>query len=110
MIGRSDKANRPYLYGNDYKVYCDFTGVPCASSDTKMTWDGFRVKTEYWQPRQPLDFPARVSPITSVQEARPQQIIFEEVAYPYLEFETSTTSSRILLSFENSIDGYLELE
>ena len=48
-------ATNRYKYG-DHLVQCDYSGFICHASETKMTWDGFRVRKDFWEPRHPQDF------------------------------------------------------
>ena len=66
-------SNRTYKHG-DHLVQCDYSGFVCHASETRMTWDGWRVLKRFWEPRHPQDF-VRVTPDNpSVgPEARPRK-------------------------------------
>jgi hypothetical protein len=51
----SDGQARNYVPG-DYYLVCDYSGFKIKRSEAKMTWDGFLVRKDFWEPRQPQDF------------------------------------------------------
>lgn len=64
---KSGRAN--YLKKGDNNVICDITGFKMKASDCRKTWDGFFVRKESWERRQPQDllrgFPDRQQPNVS---------------------------------------------
>lgn len=44
------------MAGGDWNVICDYSGFKILRSEARMTWDGYLVKKEFWEPRQPQDF------------------------------------------------------
>lgn len=45
-----------YYKKGDHNIICDYSGFKIKRSEAKMTWDGYLVKKEFWEPRQPQDF------------------------------------------------------
>lgn len=39
----------------DWNAICDRTGFKVKASETRLTWDGLRVRAASWEPRQPQD-------------------------------------------------------
>lgn len=68
---RSKGAN--YYKKGSYNVICDLSGIKCKAEDTKMTWDGLRVKTDWWEARHPQDFTTTLRDKQSVPNPRPEQ-------------------------------------
>lgn len=56
----------------DYNVICDYSGFKVFAKDCRMTWDGFLVRKDLWEPRQPQDFVKGVKDKQSVPIARPE--------------------------------------
>ena len=56
----------------DYNVICDYSGFKCKRSQCKMTWDGFLVRKDFWEPRQPQDFVRGKRDRQSVPIPRPE--------------------------------------
>jgi hypothetical protein len=57
----------------DYYVVCDYSGRRVPASQTKMTWDGYRVWDRLWEPRHPQDFVRGVPDPQKVPNPRPKQ-------------------------------------
>lgn len=57
----------------DHLVICDMTGFKVHASQTRMTWDGRRVRKESWEPRHPQDYLRSRAEDTSVENPRPEQ-------------------------------------
>ncbi len=58
----------------DWLVVCDSCSKKIKASKSKERWDGFRVCSECWEPRHPMDFiRARADKIT-VPFTRPQPV------------------------------------
>ena len=47
--------SKPYAALGDYNVICDRTGFKLKASECKLEWNGFFVRNESWEPRQPMD-------------------------------------------------------
>jgi hypothetical protein len=45
-----------YYKKGDWNVICDFSNFKCKRSECRKTWDGFLVRKDFWEPRQPQDF------------------------------------------------------
>ena len=62
----------PYVPGDNWCI-CDLSGIKVLQSQTVKTWDGLRVKKEYWYPRHPqLDIKG-VPDHMEVIDGRPEQ-------------------------------------
>ncbi len=61
------------MSGGDYRVICDYSGFKVWRSQCRLTWDGYLVKSEFWEPRQPQDFVRGVKDDQTVPIARPEQ-------------------------------------
>lgn len=48
-------AGTYYRHG-DFNVICDRTGFKVKASDTRIEWNGLRVRKESYEPRHPQDF------------------------------------------------------
>ena len=46
---------REYKSGDHYCI-CDYSGFKIKRSEARMTWDGYLVRSDFWEPRQPQDF------------------------------------------------------
>lgn len=46
---------RDYKAG-DYYIVCDYSGFKIKRSEARMTWDGYLVRKDFWEQRQPQDF------------------------------------------------------
>jgi len=40
---------------DDYLVRCDYSGFVCKKSETRKMWNGWIVRKDFWEPRQPQD-------------------------------------------------------
>lgn len=60
-----------YRHGDHY-VYCDISGFKVHASETRMTWDGLRVRKEDWDYRHPQDFVKGQAYRQNVQNPRPE--------------------------------------
>ncbi len=49
------KPKYTYVHGA-HNVVCDVSGFKVKSTETRMTWDGLRVRESDWDPRHPQDF------------------------------------------------------
>lgn len=56
----------------DWLVICDFCSKKIKASKSKERWDGFRVCSECWEPRHPMDFIRARADKISVPFTRPQ--------------------------------------
>ncbi len=63
-------SNQPWHPG-DYYVQCDRSGEKVLRSQCVREWNGFIVKKEYAEPRQPLDLQRPPRTERPVQDARP---------------------------------------
>ena len=50
-----DGHARGYKPG-DFNIICDYSGFKIRRSEARMTWDGYLVRADFWEPRQPQDF------------------------------------------------------
>jgi len=66
---KSDRQN-PHL--GDYNVICDYLGFKLLASECRMTWDGYFVRADLWEPRHPQDFVRGVRDAQKVTIARPE--------------------------------------
>lgn len=67
----------------DWLVICDSCAKKLKASKTKERWDGFRVCSECWEPRHPVDFIRSRADKISVPFTRPPSDIF--VSIPYID-------------------------
>lgn len=56
----------------DWLVVCDSCSKKIKASKSKERWDGFRVCSECWEPRHPMDFIRARADKISVPFTRPQ--------------------------------------
>ena len=69
----------------DWLVICDSCSKKIKASKSKERWDGFRVCSECWEPRHPMDFIRARADKISVPFTRPQPAdVFIDV--PYVTF------------------------
>jgi len=61
-----------YRHG-DHNVICDYSGFKVKASECRMTWDGFFVRKDLWEPRHPQDFLKARGDKQSVDIARPEK-------------------------------------
>jgi hypothetical protein len=74
----------PSIPGNPW-VICDLTGVKVRMSQTRKTWDGYRVWSHVWYPKQPLLSVRGIPDNTAVADARPRPVdVFIEGAGGFL--------------------------
>lgn len=45
-----------YYKPGDWSVICDYTGFKMKRSECMFTWDGYLVRNQSWETRQPQDF------------------------------------------------------
>ena len=57
----------------DYRVICDYSGMKIWKSQARLTWDGFLVRKDLWEPRQPQDFVTGRIDNQNVPISRPEQ-------------------------------------
>lgn len=50
-----DGKAREYKPG-DWNIICDYSGFKIRRSEARRTWDGYLVRKDFWEPRQPQDF------------------------------------------------------
>lgn len=62
---------KSFFKKGSYNVICDYSGIEVKAEDTRMTWDGLRVKRDWWEPRHPQDFVAVLRDKQSVPNPRP---------------------------------------
>lgn len=75
-----------YIPGDPW-VICDLTGLKVRASQTRMTWDGYRVAEDVWYPKHPQLSVRAVKERPSVPDARPRQVdTFVSQAYPMGSF------------------------
>ena len=67
-MGKAD-----YYLNGSYNAICDVCGFKFKAKDLRMTWDGFFVCKEDWEPRNQQDFVKGVKDDQSVPIARPEQ-------------------------------------
>ena len=48
-------ARDEYRHG-DPNVICDYSGFKCKMSETRLMWNGLRVRKDFWEPRHPQDY------------------------------------------------------
>lgn len=66
----------------DWLVVCDSCSKKIKASKSKERWDGFRVCSECWEPRHPMDFIRARADKISVPFTRPQPTnTFVHVSY-----------------------------
>lgn len=61
------------MANGDYYVICDYSGFKCLASDTRMTWDGYRVRKDFWEARNPQDIVRARRDSQAVPNPRPWQ-------------------------------------
>ena len=59
----------------DYNVICDMSGFKCKAKDTRMMWNGLRVRKDFWEPRHPLDKVEVRADKMSVKNPRPDTAV-----------------------------------
>lgn len=84
-----------------YNVICDYSGIEVKAEDTRMTWDGFRVKNDWWEERHPQDFVAVLRDKQSVPNPRPEPD--ESYAMPFLAFDLLSDDGIQLVTDMNGI-------
>jgi hypothetical protein len=62
----------PYVPGDNWCI-CDLSGIQVLQSQTVKTWDGLRVKKEYWYPRHPQLDVRGIPDHMEVVDGRPEQ-------------------------------------
>lgn len=51
------ESGKPREYkSGDYYILCDYSGFKIKNSEAWWTWDGYKVRKDLWEPRQPQDF------------------------------------------------------
>ncbi len=43
------------MSANDPWTICDASGFKCKLSETRLMWNGRRVRADFWEPRHPQD-------------------------------------------------------
>lgn len=61
-----------YKHG-DHNVICDYSGFKVKRSDCRLTWDGYLVRKDLWEPRHPQDFLKARGDKQSVDISRPEK-------------------------------------
>jgi len=56
----------------DWSVLCDACGRKMRASDLRQRWDGLKVCSEDWEPRQPQDFVRGVADYQAPPWTRPE--------------------------------------
>lgn len=68
----------------DYLVKCDFSGFVCKKSETRKMWNGWIVRADFWEPRQPQDIipsiPERPGPV-DVRMDQPDPPLYADDMY-----------------------------
>ena len=70
-VGGDKFSRQKKLAKGDYTVVCDISGIPTPASETRMQWNGLRVREDFWTRRQPQDFIPAVTDNLSIPNARP---------------------------------------
>ena len=55
----------------DHNVICDRSGFKVPASQTRMQWNGLRVRIKDWEPRHPQDFVRGKADKQAVPNPRP---------------------------------------
>jgi hypothetical protein len=58
---------------NDPWCICDLSGIKVRMSQTRKTWDGYRVWDKYWYPKHPQLSVRGIPDHMDVKDARPRQ-------------------------------------
>jgi hypothetical protein len=53
---RNKKTRNPGYIGGNHWVICDRCGCAIRASDIRITWEGYAVCQDDWEPRHPQDF------------------------------------------------------
>lgn len=61
-----------YYAPGDWNVICDRCGFKYKASQLRETWDGLRVCSKDWEPRQPQDYVRGVRDNQAVPWTRPR--------------------------------------
>lgn len=71
--GGGDGRPRNYKSGDFYCI-CDYSGFKIRRSEARKTWDGFLVRSDFWEPRQPQDLVRGTRDKISVPDARGESV------------------------------------
>lgn len=72
-----------YIPG-DYNIIDDMTGFKVKASKARMTWDGWFVNKQSWEPRNEQDFLRGIPDLTSVSIPRPEaNNVFTDAGLPF---------------------------
>lgn len=63
---------RSHARKGDHNLICDYSGQKIKRSQARRTWDGFIVKSEFWEARHPQDFVRGVPDNPGVVDSRPE--------------------------------------
>ena len=61
-----------YWKSGGYNSHCDICGWKFKNSELRKTWDGYYVCEKDWYPRNPLDFPVKVTDDKAPPWTRPE--------------------------------------
>jgi hypothetical protein len=75
-----DKYTDPSYIPNDPWAICDISGIKVRMSQTRKTWDGYRVWIPYWYPKHPQLSVRGIPDHMEVYDARPRP---EDVFLPF---------------------------
>jgi hypothetical protein len=64
---------KSYYKPGGWNCICDLTGKKLKNDEVRKTWDGFYVRVQSWEPRNPLDFVRGVRDNIAVPFTRPGQ-------------------------------------
>jgi hypothetical protein len=93
-------GNANYFKKGSYNVISDYSGFKIKAENSKMTWDGFRVAIDEWEPRHPQDFTATARDKQFVPNARPvAPYIFTDLDYNFM----GTSDDDFLLLSNNTV-------
>jgi len=82
---RNHKTRNPGFKPGDYWVICDRCGCAVRSSQARLTWEGYVVCPDDWEPRHPQDFVrAKHDQIAPGGFVRPDQLYGTESYVPSL--------------------------
>lgn len=65
------RERNEYCHG-DHNVICDYSGFKVKRSQCQITWDGYLVRKELWEPRHSQDLVKGVKENQSVPDPRPE--------------------------------------
>jgi len=76
----------PYIPGDNWCI-CDITGRKILQSQTRKTWDGYRVAPDVWYSKNPQEDLRAIPERSRVRDARPRQAdVYQTATYGYGSF------------------------